>query len=167
MEEERITEPYIVNRVIDYLIHKPRGNWHEDKVKACALHEKGVDIKLVGGKRNSERFLIECKGKSYAKSANSVNENAWVYSLGQIVTRMNTSRVCKNGDINRAYKYGLGLYWKSARKALKRIPKEIAKVLNFHIFSCYEDGTIVKFTPSQFNKEYTEEDFKSSKVQVP
>ncbi len=161
MKEEEISEPYVVNKVIEYLLNKPKSNWHKEKVKACDLHGKGVDIMLIGGKNNSEVFFIECKGKSYAKSATAADENAWIYALGQIVTRMSTARICKSGKINKAYKYGLGLYWKSARKALKRIPYQIADVLNLYIFSCYDDGTIVEFSPGKFGKDYKEEDFKS------
>ena len=41
--------------------------------------------------------------------------------------------------INHAYKYVLGLYWESAKVALRRIPKEVAKVLSLHIFSANDD----------------------------
>ena len=84
---------------------------------------------------------------------------------GQIITRMNVKRLTKAknspgySDINRAYKYGLGLYWKSAQVALRRIPKEIATVLNLHIFAVNDSGAVKKFTPSQFGKEYSEKDF--------
>ena len=74
---------------------------------------------------------------------------------------MDVERVTKNGDINRAYKYGLGLYWKSAQKALERIPKKIAVVLNLHIFAVNDDGKVIYFTPSKFKKEkYPDEFFK-------
>ena len=124
------------------------------------LHTHGVDIKLIGGKRNSEYFFIECKGKSYAKSAASVNNEGWLNALGQVVTRMNVKRHSKSKldnqalTINRAYKYGLGLYWKTAQVALRRIPKEIAIVLNLHIFSVNDDGVVKYFTPSKFGKKY-------------
>ena len=111
---------------------------------------------MVGGKYNGERFIIECKGKSYAKSHNSVNKEGWLTALGQIVTRMNTSIVIKKGatkgDINRSYKYGLGLCEIAAKVALKRIPKEIAKTLNLYIFSCDDNGNITMYTPKDFNK---------------
>lgn len=133
------------------------------KSKVANLHEHGADIIMVGGKRNSERFVIECKPKSYAKSARSANKEGWLNDLGQIITRMTTKRVIqsgkKKGDVNRAYKYGLGLYWQSAQVALRRISKDIATTLDLRIFSCDENGNIKQFKPSAFGKEYKNEDF--------
>lgn len=108
---------------------------------------------MVGGKRNSERFIIECKSKSYAQSCNSINKEGWLNALGQLITRMTTSRTIKTGirkgEPNRAYKYGLGLCSQAAEVALRRIPKEMAKVLNL-FFACDDEGNIEMFTPSQF-----------------
>lgn len=155
--EQKITETYVVEQIKSFLINKSNGNWHEDKIKESKLHEHGVDIKLIGGKRNSEYFLIECKGKSYSKSAKSVNKEGWLNALGQLITRMTTSRTIKTGikkgEPNRAYKYGLGLYKEGAAVALRRIPKEIAKTLNLYIFSVDDNGIVEMFTPSQFTKE--------------
>ena len=165
MESPRITESFIVSKIIDFMLNKPDGNWHEEKVKTSNLHEHGVDIKLVGGKRNSEYFYIECKGKSYAKSASSINKECWLNALGQIVTRMNVKRLyttepgSRTYKINYAYKYGLGLYWASAQVALRRIPKEVAKVLCLHIFAVNDNGGVKFFTPSQFGKSYPDEVF--------
>ena len=58
--EEKISETFVVDKIKSFLINKSNGNWHEDKIKESKLHEHGVDIKMVGGKRNSEYFLIEC-----------------------------------------------------------------------------------------------------------
>jgi len=121
-------------------------------VKESKLHGHGVDIMLVGGKRNSEYFFIECKGKSYSRPAKSVNKEGWLNALGQIITRKTTSREIKSGvkrgEPNRAYKYGLGLCKEGAEVALKRIPKEIAKTLNLYIFSVDDNGIVEMFTPS-------------------
>ena len=162
---KKITEQFVVEQIIKFMINKPNGNWHEEKVKTTQLREHGVNIKLVGGKRNSEYFFIECKGKSYAKAAKSINREVWVHALGQIVTRMGVKRysISKNtgniSSINHAYKYGLGLYWETAQVALRRIPKEIAEVLCLHIFSVNDNGEVKYFTPSKFGKEYSKEDF--------
>lgn len=147
------------------LNNQTNGNWHEEKVKKSELHQHGVDIKLVGGKRNSEYFYIECKGKSYAKSAKSINREGWLNALGQIITRMDVKRYSmsktdgKISGINHAYKYGLGLYWESAQVALRRIPKEIAEVLCLHIFSVNDKGEVKYFTPRKFGKDYSNEEF--------
>ena len=154
MNEVKITESFVVDRIKEYLINKKDGNWHEEKVKVSSLHGHGADLILIGGKYDGERFIIECKGKSYSKSKDSVNREGWLVALGQIITRMNTSRVIKSGkskgNPNRAYKYGLGLCKQAANIALRRIPKEIAKTLNLYIFSCDDEGKIEMFTPSQF-----------------
>ena len=155
MEEIKITETFIVEKIKDYLINKENGNWHQEKTKTSDLHGHGADIIMTGGSKNGERFIIECKGKSYAKFARSINKEGWLNALGQIITRMNTKRIintgAQKGNINRAYKYGLGLCKESAEVALRRIPKEVAKVLNLYIFSCDDNGQIKMFTPLQFN----------------
>ena len=89
---EKINEQFVVNKIIEFMINKENGNWHEERVEKSELHKHGVDIKLVGGKRNSEYFYIECKGKSYAKSAKSINKEGWLNALGQIITRMDVKR---------------------------------------------------------------------------
>ncbi len=163
--QERITEEFIVDKIIEFMVNKTNGNWHEEKVKKAELHQKGVDIKLVGGNKNSEYFFIECKGKSYSKSARSVNKEGWLNALGQIITRMDVKRfsMARDGSgisgINHAYKYGLGLYWESAQVALRRIPKEIAEVLCLHIFAVNDNGEVKYFTPSKFGRNYKKEDF--------
>ena len=65
------------------------------------------------------------------------------------------------GEPNRAYKYGLGLCWESAKVALRRIPREIAKTLTLHVFSVYDDGFVKQWKPKDFGKSYIEEDFKN------
>ena len=153
--EVLLTEPEIVNRVVDYLLNKEHGQWHPEKVDKANLHEHGVDIKMVGGKRNSEYFYIECKGKSYAKkdtSRRANNRECWLGALGQLITRIDV----KPGT----YRYGMGLYWESAQVALRRIPKAIAEKLRFYIYSVYDDGTVKEFTPSKFGIEYPDEVFK-------
>ena len=52
----------------------------------------------------------------------------------------------KISGINHAYRYGLGIYWKSVQVALRRISKEIADVLCLHIFSVNDKGEVKYFT---------------------
>lgn len=149
--DTKITEEFVVERIINYMINKENGNWHSEKVVKSDLHKHGVDIKLVGGKRNSEYFFVECKGKSYAKSANSINKECWLNALGQIIQRME--------HLNAAYKYGLGLYWVTAQVALRRIPKETAQKLHLHVFAVNDEGNVKYFTPSKFGVKYSDEKF--------
>lgn len=148
------------------MVNKPNGNWHDYTAREADLHGHGPDLVLVGGKRNSEYFIIECKGKSYAQSSRSANKEGWLHALGQLITRMETERVIQTGKtksrINRAYKYGLGLYWVTAQVALRRIPPKIANTLNLYIFSVYEDGWVKMWTPKDFRRKdsYPENAFK-------
>lgn len=40
---------------------------------------------MTGGSKNGERFIIECKGKSYSKSANSANKEGWLNALVKLL----------------------------------------------------------------------------------
>lgn len=57
----KIDEQFIANKIIEFMLNKENGNWHEEKVEKSDLHKHGVDIKLVGGKRNSEYFILNVK----------------------------------------------------------------------------------------------------------
>jgi len=81
---ERLTEQAITAHVRAFLINKTKGNWHDETVKESPLHGHGPDLVMRGGKGNGEYFTIECKGKSYAKSANSANKEGWLNALGQL-----------------------------------------------------------------------------------
>lgn len=146
----KLKEETIVNCVRSFLENKPNGNWHKDKTRQCELHRHGADLIMIGGKRNSEYFIIECKGKSSAKSCNSINKEGWLNALGQLVTRIKVSRLDKNSSINRAYKYGLGLPELGAKTALKRIPKNVAKILNLYIFSVDDNCSVTQYSPKDF-----------------
>lgn len=136
-----INEPFVTNAVKNSLAPK----W--SIVSEKELREHGCDLVLRDeeNKHKARRFLIECKGKSYAKSARAVNETQWLYGLGQIITRM--SVVAKH-----AYLYGLGLPEVSAKKALKRIPWQAARLLCLYIFSVDDDGVVTKYSPKDFKK---------------
>lgn len=162
---DKLTEAVVAKNIKEFLVNKPNGNWHEDKIRQAKGHSHGPDLILVGGKRNSEYFIIECKGRSYAKSANSVNKEGWLNALGQLITRMDTERVIQTGKtkgrINRSYHYGLGLYWVGAQVALRRIPHKIANTLNLYIFSVYDDGYVKQWSPKDFGQNHLEDEFKT------
>ena len=159
---ERLTEEVITGVVRRFLEEKVDGNWHADKVHQAKLHEHGPDLVMIGGKRNSEYFKIECKGKSYAKSAKAINHEGWLNALGQLITRIDVERVDKSGHINRAYKYGLGLPKVGAEVALVRIPYKIARLLNLYIFSVDDNFDITMYTPKDFRK-WQQGEYKHSK----
>lgn len=138
---KRVTEGFVIKSIKKHLAPK----WVV--IKEPKLHEKGCDLILLDteNKYRARRFLIECKGKSYAKHARSVNETVWLYAVGQLMTRM--SVIAKH-----AYLYGLGLPEVSAKKALRRIPWQAARLLCLHIFSVADNGRVTKYSPKDFKK---------------
>jgi len=136
-----IDEPFVTKAVKDYLAPK----W--TVVSEKDLHQRGCDLVLRDeeNKNKARRFLIECKGKSYASSARAVNETQWLYGLGQLITRM--SVIAKY-----AYKYGLGLPEVSAKVALRRIPWQAARHLCLYIFSVDDNGVVTEYGPVDFKK---------------
>jgi len=106
-------------------VYLSRHGWSRN-CQEKETHETGVDLK-VRHNDYPRYFFIETKGESSAKSARSMSETAFVYSLGQIVTRMNVGKA--------RYYYGLGLPVSSARIAVRRIPWQVAKKLLLYVFS--------------------------------
>lgn len=139
---KKLTEKFVVEKVKKHLAPQ----WQV--VSEKDLHEKGCDLVLkdVFNKHEARRFLIECKGKSYAKSAKSVNETVWIYALGQLITRMSVIA-------RYAYKYGVGLPEASAKKALRRIPWQAARHLCLYVFSVDDEGNVREYSPKDFKNE--------------
>ena len=151
-EKELLSETQIPSFVRAYLTDSRNGgNWHDDKTREADLHQQGVDLYFVGGSRNGERFLVECK-KQYKSSG----KETWLHALGQIVTRMSVSSSRGRNEFVMlgSYKYGLGLHKDMAAIALRRIPKAAAQILNLYVFSVDDDGYVKKWTPSQFGQRY-------------
>lgn len=82
-----LSERHVRRAIRDYLFRTGWGRNYQEK----ETHERGVDIR-VRHNTYARYFLIETKGESFAKSAKSQRETAFVYSLGQIITRMQTPR---------------------------------------------------------------------------
>ena len=90
-------------------------------------------------------FFIETKGQGKNRSSSEV---AFIYSLGQIITRM------KDRGSTRNY-YGLALPTRSAQIAIRRISWQVAGKLLLHIFSVSADGEVTYYTPSDIKKYQT------------
>jgi len=138
-----LTEKNIEKCILKHLAKK---GW-DYNVKTKGLHERGCDIVVTDSrnKNKARRFYIECKGKSYAKSARSIAETTFLFALGQLVTRMKV--VARH-----AYKYGIGLPEESAKKALRRIPWQAARHLCLYIFSVDDRGKVTEYSPKDFKK---------------
>ncbi|OGN32790.1 MAG: hypothetical protein A3A29_01830 [Candidatus Ryanbacteria bacterium RIFCSPLOWO2_01_FULL_47_79] len=141
-----ISEKFVEKAILKHLAKK---GW-DYNIKTKGLHEHGCDIVVTSSrnKNKATRFYIECKKKSYAKSAKSVNETQWLYALGQLVTRMRV--IAKH-----AYKYGLGLPEVSATIALRRIPWQVARHLCLYIFAVDNRGNVIEYSPKDFKKFQT------------
>lgn len=112
-------EEFVKSSIIKYLSRKEWGT----NLQFGGLRERGVDVK-VRHNRYPRYFLIECKGQGIGRGSSEV---AFVYSLGQIISRM------KSGGTTRYY-YGLGLPEISAKIALRRLPWQVAKKFYFMFF---------------------------------
>jgi hypothetical protein len=130
-------EEFVKNSIIKYLSRKEWGT----NLQFGGLHERGVDIK-VRHNRYARYFLIECKGQGIGRGSSEV---AFVYSLGQIISRM------KSGGTTRYY-YALGLPETSAKIALRRLPWQVAKKLLLYVFSCDENGNIKQYSWQDLKK---------------
>lgn len=124
-----LSEKFVKQAIIKWLF---RNNWGRN-LEVGELRDKGVDIKVRHNKY-ARYFLIETKGESKISQGQEVS---FVYSLGQIITRMETSA---------RYCYGLGLPASSARIAIRRTPWKVAKKLILYIFSVDKEGKVKKYS---------------------
>lgn len=134
-----MSEEFVKRSVICWLT---RHGWGTN-LQFGAPREKGVDIKVRNNKY-PRYFLVEIKGESSAKSAKSIADTSFVYSLGQIVTRMNTGMA--------RYYYGLGLPEVSANIAFRRLPWQVAKKLLLHVFSVGRSGKVRLYSWKELKK---------------
>lgn len=135
-----ISEKFVRRAIIKYLERKGWARNLKEKERA----EQGVDIKVRHNKY-PRYFLIETKGESLAKSAKSMQETNFIYSLGQIITRM------KHGGTTRTY-HGLGLPELSAKIAIRRLPWQVSKKLLVYVFSVNRDGKVRQYSWQDLKK---------------
>ena len=125
-----MTEGFVKNSVIKWLSKNGWGHLEFDE-----LHTHGVDIRARNIKY-SRYFFIEAKGESDTRSGSEV---AFVYSLGQIITRM------KDSGSTRNY-YALALPAQSAQIALRRLPWQAARKLLLYVFSINSAGQVTRYS---------------------
>ena len=134
--DKKITEDFVKNAIIKWLSSNGWGHFQFGN-----LHDRGVDLKAKNSKY-SRYFFIEVKGEGKIRQGNEV---AFVYSLGQIITRM------KYGGSTRNY-YALGLPEISARIALRRIPWQVSKKLLLYVFSVNAQGKVKQYSWQDLKK---------------
>lgn len=131
-----MTEDYVKNAIIKWLSANGWGHF-----QFGGLHDHGVDLKAKHNKY-SRYYFVETKGEGSIPQANEV---AFIYSLGQIITRM------KSGGTTRNY-YALGLPDISAKIAMRRIPWQVAKKLLLYILAVDKLGKVKKFSWQDIKK---------------
>ncbi len=142
--KKSISEKFVRRAIRDWLFRNGWGYQYKEK----ETHEKGVDIQVRDNitPYHSRYFFIETKGESSSKSSKSVSEVSFVYSLGQIVTRM------KVVDAKHAYNYGLGLPDSTAKIAIRRIPWQFSKKVCLYVFSVDKAGKVKKYSWQDLKK---------------
>ena len=134
---KQMNETVVKKHILHWLYHNGWGT----NAEVAELREHGVDIKVKNNKVG-RFFLIETKGEAKAKTT---NENSFVVSLGQIITRMK--------GIEAGYYYGLGLPESIAKIAIGgRVPWQVAKKLQLHILSVDRTGKVRDFKPKDLKK---------------
>lgn len=122
------------DKVIDAVVGWAYRNHYGLRPKIKHGHKQGVDLELTHEK-TKHKYFIECKGGPH-------HEVNFVYSLGQIITRMNRKPLGVN--------YGIALPAQSAEIARRRIPYNFATRNKLTIFSISNKGEVKRFTASNF-----------------
>ena len=131
-----ISEEFVKRSVIKFLANKGWArNLNFDELRA-----QGVDIKVTNSQYR-RTFFIEAKGASTNRSGFEV---AFIYSLGQIITRMKSMKA-------RSY-FGIALPKRSADIAIRRIPYQLAVRVCLHVFSVGDDGKVIWHKPADLKK---------------
>lgn len=131
-----ISEKFVKQSIIKWLF---RNGWGRN-LEVGELRDRGVDIR-VRHNNYARYFLIETKGEGKIRQADEV---AFIYSLGQIITRMKAGQA--------RYYYGLGLPEVSAKIAIRRIPWQVAKKLLLYIFSVDKSGKVKQYSWQDLKK---------------
>ncbi len=131
-----ISEEAVKRAVIKFLTNK---GWSKN-LDYNDLRVHGVDIKVTNAKYR-RTFFIEVKGSSNGRSGAEV---AFVYSLGQIVTRMKSLKA--------RYYFGIALPTQAASIALRRIPYQFAITTCLHVFSVDVKGVVTWYKPADIKR---------------
>ena len=129
-KSKTISEDKVINAILNWAY---KNSWGL-RPKLKNGHKQGVDMELTN-EVTGHKYLIECKGGPH-------DEVNFVYSLGQIITRMNR--------IPKGVNYGLALPTRSAEIARRRIPKGFATRNRLTIFSVSNDGKVKRYTSKNF-----------------
>lgn len=140
-------ESFIQKTVLDYLNTKnycigvPKKLW-----------EHGVDIK-VRNASYSRYWLVEVKGGSRSKNAKAVDANNFVFGLGQIVTRIQSTTSPQASTGSNKYGVAYPYYFIKFLKR-KRLHWNLCKNLNLYIFLVRDDGQVEEYDWKRIKNEF-------------
>lgn len=141
-------ESFVEKKIKIFL--KEKYNFIDDG-KNKELWEHGVDIKMKH-KNYGQYFLVECKGEPGARGpvktfcgsvSSSINS-----ALGQIISRMHTSRRSRYGG----YNYAIGFPYSFKSKAIKRVPYYVCKSLRLRLLFINKIGEVDEIRWSELKK---------------
>lgn len=142
-------ESFIQKAVVKHL-----GANNYSKGTTKELWEHDVDIKMRNASY-SRYWLIEVKGGSNAANKRSVETNSFVFGLGQIITRIQSSTdpQAKTGS----NKYGVAYpYYFKKYLERKRLHWNLCKNLNLYIFLVKESGEVEEYNWKRIKDEFYE-----------
>lgn len=134
MEKHKQSKNISEEKVIEAILNWAYKNGYGLRPKIKHGHKRGVDLELTNEKTR-HKYFIECKGGPH-------HEVNFVYSLGQIITRMNRKPLGVN--------YGIALPSIAAEIARRRIPRNFATRNKLTIFSVSNTGKVKRFTSGDF-----------------
>ena len=137
--QKLLKEQFVKKSVLKYL---DKYGFGDPKQKITELYERGVDIK-VKHKHFGRYYLVECKGDpgEKVKHPNGWRSSATNSALGQIISRMHTSRKSPYGG----YNFGVAFPYSFKDKALKKIPYYVCNRLRLSIFLVDNGGNVEKY----------------------
>lgn len=137
-----LREQFVKKSVLKYL---DKYGFKDTKDKITDLREKGVDIKVKKLKPRpyGRYWFIECKGdpSKAVKYPSGWRSSATNSALGQIISRMHTSRKSLYGG----YNYGVAFPCSFKDKVLKKIPYYVCNRLRLSIFLVNQKGEVEKY----------------------
>ncbi len=141
MKNKRIIlkEQFVQQCVLNYLAKK---GWGRVALNA-GLWEHGVDIKVKNNKYG-RYWLIEVKGDPSSKVKNPAGSRSSSFNsaMGQIITRMHSSRKEKYRSCYHGYKYGLAFSTYFREMVIRKIPFNVLRKLCLYLFFVDEEKNV-------------------------
>lgn len=132
-----LDEDFVRRSIVTYL----SGKGWDRNLREKSLTEHGVDIS-VRHHRYGRRWLVEAKGDSRSKiTPRSRQENNFIHSLGQILTRMRVEKG-RNPRYKYTHKYGVGFPSSYESLVTRRLPWAVCHKLNLFVFLVDEYGRV-------------------------